>query len=39
MGIKEQLLKLKENWLIAILILFLLFALSGGNDKIGRAHV
>lgn len=34
MGIKEQLLKLKENWLIAILILFLLFALSGGSGII-----
>jgi len=34
MGVKEQLLRLKENWLIAILILFLLFALSGGNGII-----
>lgn len=34
MGVKEQLLKLKDNWLIAVLILFLLFALSGGSDII-----
>ncbi len=34
MGVKEQLLRLKENWLIAILILFLLFAISGVNDII-----
>ena len=34
MGVKEQLLRLKENWLIAILILFLLFAVSGGSGII-----
>ncbi len=37
MGVKEQLLKLKENWLIAILILFLLFALSGGTDFVSES--
>ena len=34
MGVKEQLLRLKENWLIAILLLLLFFALSGGNNLI-----
>ncbi|MFH0868499.1 MAG: DUF4349 domain-containing protein [Candidatus Woesearchaeota archaeon] len=31
MGIKEQFLKIKENWLILVLVLVLLFAMSGNN--------
>ncbi len=31
MGIKEQFLKIKDNWLILLLVLVLLFAMSGGN--------
>lgn len=34
MGVKEQLLRLKENWLIAVLLLALFFTLSGGSDLI-----
>lgn len=34
MGVKEQLLKLKENWLIVVLLLVLFFVLSGGSDLI-----
>ena len=31
MGIKEQFLKIKDNWLILVLVLVLLFAVSSGN--------
>src|SRR3989338_5003755 len=35
MGIKEQFIKIKENWLIIALVLFLLFAFSSGNLILG----
>jgi len=37
MSVKEQLLKMKENWLMVVLVLVVVLFLSGGNGIVGDA--